>query len=87
MLILTLNIFRKDDILQDLYRVKVVCYEKGAGGGGEGLCENQLISSSTQSQYLKTTPKSELILNKLRLASMGTDWIENELLGLFSRKL
>ncbi len=46
-LILTLNIFCEDDIGQYLYRVKVVCYKKGPGG------ENQLISPSTQSQYLK----------------------------------
>ena len=40
--------------------------------------ENQLISYSTQSQYLKTTPPSDLIQNKLKPASLGTDWIENE---------
>ncbi len=40
--------------------------------------ENQLISSSTQFQYLKTTRKSDLIQNKLKPASLGTDWIENK---------
>jgi hypothetical protein len=40
--------------------------------------ENQLISFSTQSQYLKTTPKSDLGQNKLGPESPGTDWIENE---------
>ena len=43
--------------------------------------ENQLISYSTQSQYLKTTPPSDLIQNKLKPASLGTDWIENERFG------
>ncbi len=40
--------------------------------------ENLLISSSTQFLYLKTTPQSDLIQNKLIPASLGTDWIENE---------
>jgi hypothetical protein len=40
--------------------------------------ENQQISTSTQFQYLKTTRKSDLIQNKLKPASLGTDWIENE---------
>jgi hypothetical protein len=53
-----------------------------AGGVGKGR-ENQLISSSTQeSQYLKTTPTSDLIQNKQRPASLGTDWIGNERFGL-----
>jgi hypothetical protein len=91
-----------------------------------GLGENQLISSSTQSQYLKTSPKpvpeiidpvfaktsqnacfllsenerfglvfvktgsinsgTDLIQNKLRPASLGTDWIENERFGLIFAK-
>jgi hypothetical protein len=34
--------------------------------------ENLLISSSTQFQYLKTTPQSDLIQNKLIPASLGT---------------
>jgi hypothetical protein len=49
-LILTLNIFCRDDIGQDLFRVKVVCYEKRVGGGWGGLGQNQLISRSTQSR-------------------------------------
>ncbi len=55
LLILTLNIFCKDDIGQEIYRGKVVCYDWRWAGGG-GLVENQLISRSTQFQYLKTTP-------------------------------
>jgi hypothetical protein len=34
---------------------------------------NQLISYSTQSQYLKTTPQSDIIQNKLKPVSLGTD--------------
>jgi hypothetical protein len=45
-----------------------------------------LISSSTQSQYLKTTIISDLILNKLRPTSLSTDWIENEHFGLVLAK-
>jgi hypothetical protein len=45
--------------------------------GGGGLGENQLISSSMQSQYLKTTT-NYLVQNKLIPTSLGTDWIENE---------
>ena len=37
-----------------------------------------LISSSTQFQYLKTTPQSDLVQNKLIPTSLGTDLIENE---------
>jgi hypothetical protein len=48
--------------------------------------ENQLISCSTQSMYLKTTPTSVLIQNKLRSASLGTDRIENERFGLVFAK-
>ena len=29
-------------------------------------------------QYLKTTPNSDLVQNKLIPTSLGTDWIENE---------
>jgi hypothetical protein len=62
------------------YTSIVVCYKTrpGRGGGGRGMKENQLISSSTQSQYLKTTLNSDLVQNKLIPTSLGTDWIENE---------
>jgi hypothetical protein len=61
------------------YTLIVVCYKTRPGGGGEGKGrENQLISSSTQSQYLKTTPNSDLVQNKLIPTSLGTDLIENE---------
>ncbi len=40
-----------------------------------------LLQYSTQSQYLKTTPQSDLIQNKLKPASLGTDLIENERYG------
>jgi hypothetical protein len=33
---------------------------------------------TVQSQYLKTIPKSDLIQNKVRSGSLGTDWIENK---------
>jgi hypothetical protein len=46
----------------------------------------KLISYSTQSQYLKTTAKFDLIQNKLKPASLGTDWIENERIGLIFAK-
>ncbi len=63
--------------------------ERGYGLYFYRLCfkhENQLISASTQSQYLKTTTKFDLIQNKLRLASLGTDQIENERFGLVFAK-
>ncbi len=44
------------------------------------------MKTSWQSQYLKTTPKSDLIQNKQRPASLGTDWIENERFGLVFSK-
>jgi hypothetical protein len=53
---------------------------------GGGLGENQLISSSTQSQYLKTTPKPDLVQNKLIPTSLSTNWIENERFELVSTK-
>jgi hypothetical protein len=45
-----------------------------------------LISSSTQFQYLKTTPQSDLVQNKLIPTSLRTDWIENERFELLFAK-
>ncbi len=39
-----------------------------------------------QFQYLKTTPQSDLVQNMLILASLGTNWYENERFGLFFTK-
>jgi hypothetical protein len=47
---------------------------------------NMLISSSTQFQYLKTTPQSDLVQNKLISTSLGTDWIKNERFELLFAK-
>jgi hypothetical protein len=48
--------------------------------------QNELISSSTQSQYLKTTPPSDLYQNMLIPASLATNWNETERFGLFFTK-
>jgi len=41
----------------------------------------------TQFLYLKTTPQSDLFQNMLIVASLGTNWYENERLGLVFTKM
>jgi hypothetical protein len=57
---------------QDFTRVIVVCYEKGAGGGGGGFGETSR-SPLLRIPVFENDPKSDLIQNKLRDASLGTD--------------
>ncbi len=78
-LILTLNICCKDNIGQDLYRGKVVCFDwRWAGGGGSCWKPADLVLYAIP--VFENYPKSDLIQNKLKLASLGTDWIETSVL-------
>ncbi len=79
-LILTFNIFCKDDIGQDLYRVKVVCYGRRVGGGWGAWWKPADLALYAVPVF-ENYNKSDLIQNKLKPVSLGTDWIENERYG------